>query len=188
MTQPRTALTAPINPVTPRSELVDALAVAALGGILIGMSRRNSRAGTLARVAGLAMIGVAARPFISAAVRRAGARRRSVAVTTSIEIERPVAEVFAFFKDFENFRASSAPFDRCSTTRMAARTGSCTRRRAPSSNGMRSSRSTFRTASSPGRASFAASWIARGLFDLRRCLRRARASISRSRIAQFRRR
>ena len=103
MTQPRTALTAPINPVTPRSEVVEALAIAAVGGILIGLSRRNSRTGTLARIAGLAMIGVAARPFVSAAVRRAGARRRSVAVTTSIEIARPVAEVFAFFKDFENF-------------------------------------------------------------------------------------
>ena len=103
MPETRPALTAPINPVTPRSELLDALAVAALGGILVGMSRRNSRAGTLTRIAGLAMIGVAARPFISAAVRRAGARRRSVAVATSIEIGRPVAEVFAFFKDFENF-------------------------------------------------------------------------------------
>ena len=62
MTQPRTALTAPINPVTPRSEVVEALAIAAVGGMLIGMSRRNSRTGTLARIAGLAMIGVAARP------------------------------------------------------------------------------------------------------------------------------
>src|SRR4249919_3048818 len=101
MPEPRTALTTPINPVTPRSELLDALAVAALGGILVGMSRRNSRAGTVARIAGLAMIGVAARPLISAAVRRAGARRRSVALTSSIEIARPVAEVFGFFKDFE---------------------------------------------------------------------------------------
>ena len=58
MTQPRTALTAPINPVTQRSELSTPRRCR-LGGILIGMSRRNSRAGTLARVAGLAMIGAA---------------------------------------------------------------------------------------------------------------------------------
>jgi len=103
MTQPRTALTAPINPVTPASELLDALAVAAVGGILVGMSGKKSRASTLTRLAGLAMIGIAARPLISAAVRKAGARRRSVAVTSSIEIARPVTEVFAFFKDFENF-------------------------------------------------------------------------------------
>ena len=55
--------------------VLDALAVAALGGILVGMSRRNSRTGTVARVAGLAMIGVAARPLVAAAVRRRGARR-----------------------------------------------------------------------------------------------------------------
>ena len=103
MPQPRTALTAPINPVTPSSELVDALAVAAVGGILIGLSKKNSPAGRLTRLAGLAMIGVAARPFISAAMRRAGARRRSVASASTIEIARPVSEVFAFFKDFENF-------------------------------------------------------------------------------------
>jgi len=103
MTQPRTALTAQINPVTSTSELLDALAVATMGGVLIGMARKNSRAGTLARLAGLAMIGIAARPLLSAAVRKAGARRRSVAMKSSIEIARPVAEVFAFFKDFENF-------------------------------------------------------------------------------------
>ena len=103
MPEPRTALTAPINPVTPTSELVDALAIAAMGGILIGISGKNSRAGRLTRLAGLALIGVAARPFISAAMRRTGARRRSVARSSSIEIARPVSEVFAFFKDFENF-------------------------------------------------------------------------------------
>lgn len=103
MPQPRTALSAPINPVTPSSELLEALAVAAVGGILVGMSGRKTRGNTLVRVAGYAMLGLAARPFLSAAVRKAGARRRSVATTSTIEIERPVTEVFAFFKDFENF-------------------------------------------------------------------------------------
>jgi len=103
MTQPRTALSAPINPVTASSELLDALAVAAVGGVLIGMSGRNTRGSALVRMAGYAMLGLAARPFISAAVRKAGARRRSVAMTSTIEIARPVHEVFAFFKDFENF-------------------------------------------------------------------------------------
>jgi uncharacterized membrane protein len=103
MAQPQTALTTQVNPVTPTSDLLDALAVAAMGGILIGISGKKSRVATLTRLAGLAMIGIAARPLVSAAVRKAGARRRSIASTSSIEIARPVAEVFSFFKDFENF-------------------------------------------------------------------------------------
>jgi uncharacterized membrane protein len=101
-----TALTPPINsgtPVTPSSDLLDTLAVAAIGGVLVGISRKNGRGSALTRLAGVAMIGVAARPLISAALRSAGARRRSVAVSSSVEINRPVHEVFAFFKDFENF-------------------------------------------------------------------------------------
>jgi len=103
MPQSRTALSAPINPVTPSSELLDALAVAAVAGALIGMSGRKTRGSALVRIAGYAMLGLAARPFISAAVRKAGARRRSLSTTSTIEIARPVPEVFAFFKDFENF-------------------------------------------------------------------------------------
>ena len=101
------AVTTPINSataVTPSStDLLDVLAVAAIGGVLIGISRKDGRASALTRLAGVAMIGVAARPLVLAAVRTAGARRRSVAVASSIEINRPVHEVFAFFKDFENF-------------------------------------------------------------------------------------
>jgi len=103
MPEPRTALSAPINPVTSSSELLDALAVAAVGGVLIGMSGRKTAGSALVRMAGYAMLGLAARPFISAAVRKAGARRRSLATTSTIEIARSVPEVFAFFKDFENF-------------------------------------------------------------------------------------
>jgi len=101
-----TALTAPINSaksVTAPSDLLDALAMAAIGGVLVGISRKNGRASSLTRLAGVAMIGVAARPLVLAAVRAAGARRRSVAVTSSVEINRPVHDVFEFFKDFENF-------------------------------------------------------------------------------------
>jgi len=71
MPEPRTALSAPINPVTSSSELLDALAVAAVGGVLIGMSGRKTAGSALVRMAGYAMLGLAARPFISAAVRKA---------------------------------------------------------------------------------------------------------------------
>ena len=106
MPQDPSALTAPINSSSPAkssTDLLDALAVAAIGGVLVGLSRKNGRASALTRLAGVAMIGVAARPLISAAVRSAGARRRSIDVTSAVEINRPVHEVFAFFKDFENF-------------------------------------------------------------------------------------
>ena len=49
------------------------------------------------------MIGLAVRPLLERGVRRAGARRRHLLATSSVEIERPVSDVFAFFKDFESF-------------------------------------------------------------------------------------
>jgi uncharacterized membrane protein len=64
---------------------------------------RDRRAQALLRLAGLALIGLAARPAIERAILGAGARRRTVRIRESIELERGVAEVFAFFKDFENF-------------------------------------------------------------------------------------
>ena len=97
----RNALAGPINTIASPSAL-ELFAIAAVGGALIGLSRRG-RGATLARLAGVALVGVAARPFVTAAVTRAGARRRNIAFQSSVEIERPVADVFAFFKDFENF-------------------------------------------------------------------------------------
>jgi uncharacterized membrane protein len=95
------ALTRPINTIE-SPNAVQLFAIAALGGALIGVSRRG-RGSSLARLAGFALVGVAARPFVAAALTRAGARRRTIAFNSSVEIERPVADVFAFFKDFENF-------------------------------------------------------------------------------------
>jgi uncharacterized membrane protein len=91
----------PINTVDTPSAL-ELFAVAALGGALIGLSRRG-RGSSLVRLAGFALVGAAARPFVTAAITRAGARRRNIAFSSSVEIERPIADVFAFFKDFENF-------------------------------------------------------------------------------------
>jgi uncharacterized membrane protein len=97
------AIAIPVNETTESITPLDLLGVAALGGVLLGVTGRHGRGSTAARLAGLALIGVAARPFVAAAVRRAGTRRRSIAVTSSVEIARSVQEVFAFFKDFENF-------------------------------------------------------------------------------------
>lgn len=45
----------------------------------------------------------AAAPTVARWVRGAGAARRAVDLRTTIVVERPVAEVFAFCRDFENF-------------------------------------------------------------------------------------
>jgi len=97
----RSAVAGPINTTVAPSAL-ELFAIAAVGGALIGLSRRG-RGSAIARLAGVALVGVAARPFVTAAITRAGARRRNIAFQSSVEIERPVADVFAFFKDFENF-------------------------------------------------------------------------------------
>jgi uncharacterized membrane protein len=78
------------------------VAAAALGGALLALGRRG-RGSALARLAGLALIGAASEPIMRERVRRAGARRRALSAHSSIDIARPVADVFRFFKDFENF-------------------------------------------------------------------------------------
>jgi uncharacterized membrane protein len=103
MPQNRYQVVAPVNSNTEPATHFELMAVAALGGVLLGLAGKSGRASTATRMAGLALLGVAARPLIAAAMRSAGARRRTVAITSSIEIARPVPEVFAFFKDFENF-------------------------------------------------------------------------------------
>jgi len=54
------------------------------------------------RGAGAALVLYAARPWIERAILAAGERRRRVALRSSVEIDRPLQAVFAFFKDFEN--------------------------------------------------------------------------------------
>jgi uncharacterized membrane protein len=100
-TPERRAVARPINTIQSATPL-ELFAIAAVGGALIGLSRRG-RGSSAARLAGLALVGVAARPFVMAAITRAGAKRRNIAFNSSVEIERPIADVFAFFKDFENF-------------------------------------------------------------------------------------
>jgi uncharacterized membrane protein len=102
-TNERTPIVPAINAPNRSTETIELLALAALGGVLIGASGRQGRKSGVARLAGLGLIGLAARPLLAGLITRAGARRRSLAFDASIEIARPVADVFAFFKDFENF-------------------------------------------------------------------------------------
>jgi uncharacterized membrane protein len=73
-----------------------------LGAALIAGARRG-RSGSIMRLAGFGLMGFAVRPLLVDRVRRAGETRRVVTAQRSIEIDRPVADVFRFFKDFESF-------------------------------------------------------------------------------------
>ena len=91
---------------TPGPSVLPRLAAAAVGAALVGASgdRNGDRKplNLLLRMAGLALIGFAARPILEEEIRHAGLERRSVAYHSSVDIGRPVHDVFAFFKDFEN--------------------------------------------------------------------------------------
>lgn len=96
----------PLSSSLPESAEPDALttlAMAVVGGALLGASSSRDRSGWFFRLGGLALIAQAARPLLGPAVRAAGARRQRFSTHTSLDIDRPVAEVFTFFKDFENF-------------------------------------------------------------------------------------
>jgi uncharacterized membrane protein len=81
-----------------------ALLLGAAGGVLIGNRRgMGPRARAAATVSGLALIGAAARGPLADALRRFGTRRRGTSVQLSFIVPRPVEQVFAFCRDFENF-------------------------------------------------------------------------------------
>jgi uncharacterized membrane protein len=55
------------------------------------------------RVAAAAVIAGSATPTVLRWLRRVGAARRAVDVRMTVVVERPIAEVFEFCRDFENF-------------------------------------------------------------------------------------
>jgi uncharacterized membrane protein len=79
------------------------LLLGAAGGALVGGRQRRTTTGALAAIAGLALVGVAARRPVADALRRAGTRRRSAHVRLSLVVPQPVSTVFRFCSDFENF-------------------------------------------------------------------------------------
>lgn len=89
----------PITPAKPFPSLL----LGAAGGALVGSRSRRPAAGAIATLAGLALVGVAASGPVGAALRRAGTRRHTDRVRVSFVVPHPVATVFRFCSDFENF-------------------------------------------------------------------------------------
>jgi uncharacterized membrane protein len=87
---------------SPSNQPLEQLALGALGGALLSANPQNRGARAVVRGAGLALIALAASPYLLRLIRIAGTRRRRVAMRSSIEVDRPLPAVFAFFKDFEN--------------------------------------------------------------------------------------
>lgn len=80
------------------------LVLAVCGALLIASRRAlPRRAANVATVAGIGLVGAAAWHPLVGRLREAGSRRRESDVRLSLEIDRPVEEVFAFCHDFENF-------------------------------------------------------------------------------------
>lgn len=75
------------------------------GALLAYAQGRNGdgRRGIAARLAASALLVAAFAPEMTRQLLRIGAARRRVHLRTTIEIDRPVEEVFEFCRDFENF-------------------------------------------------------------------------------------
>ena len=92
-------MSTPATNITPLPSLIMGVA----GGALVGARPRRSTTGALAAIAGLALVGIAAREPMAEALRRAGTRRQSVRLRISFVVPHPVSEVFRFCSDFENY-------------------------------------------------------------------------------------
>lgn len=80
-----------------------ALAAALIGGALLGASDGRSRRRSLLRLVGTGLLAGAAIPALEKRVLGLGDARRRIRLRMTTEVHRPVGEVFAFLKDFENF-------------------------------------------------------------------------------------
>lgn len=92
-------MTTPLVPAMPLPTLL----LGAAGGALVGSRPRRRATGAIATLAGLALVGVAASGPVSDALRRAGARRRTMHLRFSFAVPQPASTVFRFCSDFENF-------------------------------------------------------------------------------------
>lgn len=82
------------------------IAEAVVAGALLGYATGRGtglRRGVAARLTASALLLAAFAPELTRKLLRIGASRRRVHLRTTIEIDRPIREVFEFCRDFENF-------------------------------------------------------------------------------------
>ena len=84
----------------PRAEAGALLAGSAL--LVVGL-RRRGLAGSLTALLGAGLVARALAPLVRRAVIARGSARRRVDVRSTVIVDRPVRDVFAFFTDFGNF-------------------------------------------------------------------------------------
>jgi len=81
-------------------QLIEAL----LGGALFGFAAtRRGRNLTTMRMVGMGLVVAAFAPTFTRKLLRVGAARRRIHLRTTLQLDRPVHEVFEFCRDFENF-------------------------------------------------------------------------------------
>ena len=94
----------PSTDTRPEPSTMIQLAEAFVAGALLGYSSdRSDRRSDIARTAALGLLISAWIPALGARLLQAGAARRRIHLRKTLVIDRPVREVFAFCRDFENF-------------------------------------------------------------------------------------
>lgn len=88
------------EPQPPRAEAGALLAGTAL--LVVGIRKRGP-AGSLSALLGAGLIARAVAPAVRRAIISRGSARRRVDIRSTVVVERPVRDVFAFFVDFGNF-------------------------------------------------------------------------------------
>jgi uncharacterized membrane protein len=76
---------------------------ATLAGVLLGYAPDRQTRRVASRIAGAALLFAAFAPALTRKLLRIGAARRRVHLRTTIQIDRPVHDVFEFCRDFANF-------------------------------------------------------------------------------------
>lgn len=88
---------------TTRSLSGEQIVEALLGGFLLGVASGDGRRRGAARLTAAGLLLAAFAPSFTRQLLRVGAARRRVHLRTTLEIHRPVHDVFEFCRDFENF-------------------------------------------------------------------------------------
>jgi uncharacterized membrane protein len=87
-----------------RQPAVAQIAEALLAGSLLSFAAgRRGRGGSAARTAAAGLLVAAFIPALTLRLLQAGAARRRIHLRKTVQVDRPVRDVFAFCRDFENF-------------------------------------------------------------------------------------